>query len=41
VDDKIEFEDENETTFATIEKCKKNLAMEVVEDTNEATIMLN
>jgi hypothetical protein len=33
MDDKIEVEDENETTFATIEKCEENLAMEVVEDT--------
>jgi hypothetical protein len=38
VDDEIEVEDENETTFAAVEKCEENLAMEVVEDINEATV---
>jgi len=38
MDDEIEFEDENETTFVALEKCEENLAMEVVEDINEATM---
>jgi len=35
VDDEIEFEDENEISFATVEKCEKNLALE---DINENTV---
>jgi hypothetical protein len=38
VDDEIEVEDENETTFAIVAKCEENIAMEVVEDMNEATV---
>jgi len=40
VDDEIEVEDEdeNETSFATLEECEENIVMEIVEDMNEATM---
>jgi hypothetical protein len=32
VDDEIKFEDENEISFATVEKCEKNLALEAINE---------
>jgi hypothetical protein len=38
VADETEVDDENETSFTIVNKCKENQGMEIVEDMNEATM---